>query len=77
MRVGYDELRQRGLPRGSGGSKSANNLTCHVRLKRSGAGWLEANGNGMLRIRCAIYNGTFKQIFADYMAAQAARELSS
>jgi hypothetical protein len=24
----------------------------------------------MLRIRCAIYNGTFKQIFADYMAAR-------
>lgn len=76
-RVGYDELRQRGLPRGSGGIESANKLICHVRLKRSGAWWLEANGNAMLRIRCAIYNGTFKQIFADYMAAQAPRESSS
>ena len=76
-RVGYDELRQRGLPRGSGGIESANKLICHVRLKRSGAWWLEANGNAMLRIRCAIYNGTFTQIFADYMAAQAARESSS
>lgn len=69
-RVGYEELRRRGLPRGSGGIESANKLICHVRLKRSGAWWLEANGNAMLRIRCALYNGTFKQIFADYMAAQ-------
>ena len=76
-RVGYDELRRRGLPRGSGGIESANKLICHVRLKRSGAWWLEANGNAMLRIRCAIYNGTFTQIFADYMAAQAVRESSS
>lgn len=68
-RFGYDELRQRGLPRGSGGIESANKLICHVRLKRSGAWWLEANGNAMLRIRCALYNGTFKQIFADYMTA--------
>jgi len=68
-RVGYNELRQRGLPCGSGGIESANKLICHVRLKRSGAWWLEANGNAMLRIRCALYNGTFKQIFDDYMAA--------
>jgi hypothetical protein len=54
-RLGYRELRGRGLPRGSGGVESANKLICHVRLKRSGAWWLEANGNAMLRIRCAIY----------------------
>ena len=72
-RAGYDELRRRGLPRGSGGIESANKLICHVRLKRSGAWWLEANGNAMLRIRCAIYNGTFDQIFADYIAAHGAK----
>lgn len=76
-RVGYAELRRRGLPRGSGGIESANKLICHVRLKRSGAWWLEANGNAMLRIRCAIYNGTCEQIFADYMAAQAIKKASS
>lgn len=70
-RLGYDELRRRGLPRGSGGIESANKLICHVRLKRSGAWWLEGNGNAMLRIRCAIYNGTFPQVFAHYTAAQA------
>jgi hypothetical protein len=69
-RVGYRELRRRGLPCGSGGIESANKLICHVRLKRSGAWWLEANGNAMLRIRCALYNGTFEQIFADYMASR-------
>ena len=73
-RLGYDELRRRGLPRGSGGIESANKLICHVRLKRSGAWWLEANGNAMLRIRCALYNGTFTQIFEDYMAAHAAEK---
>src|SRR3989442_354625 len=71
-RVGYDELRRRGFPRGSGGVESANKLICHVRLKRSGAWWLEANGNAMLRIRCALYNGTFERIFSDYMATHAA-----
>jgi hypothetical protein len=71
-RVGYDELRRRGLPRGSGGIESANKLICHVRLKRSGAWWLEANGNAMLRIRCALYNGTFERIFSDYMATHVA-----
>jgi hypothetical protein len=44
-----------------------------VRLKRSGAWWLEANGNAMLRIRCALYNGTFERIFSDYMTTQAVR----
>ena len=75
-RVGYAELRRRGLPRGSGGIESANKLICHVRLKRSGTWWLEANGNAMLRIRCALYNGTFKQIFEDYMAAHAVQNTS-
>jgi hypothetical protein len=75
-RFGYEELRRRGLPRGSGGIESANKLICHVRLKRSGAWWLEANGNAMLRIRCALYNGTFKQVFADYMATHARQDTS-
>src|SRR3989441_3872725 len=45
-RVGYDELRRRGLPRGSGGVESANKLICHVRLKRSGA-WCVAAHVGL------------------------------
>jgi 2-polyprenyl-6-methoxyphenol hydroxylase-like FAD-dependent oxidoreductase len=66
----WHEIGRRGLPRGSGGIESANKLICHVRLTRSGAWWLEGNGNAMLRIRCAIYNGTFPQVFADYTATQ-------
>src|SRR2546425_1213833 len=71
-RVGYAELRRRGLPQGRGGVESANKLICHVRLTRSGAWWLAANGNAMLRIRCALYNGTFERIFSDYMTSNAA-----
>lgn len=67
-RVGYRELRRRGLLRGSGGVNSANRLISHVQLKRSDAWWLEAKGNAMLRIRCALYNGTVDRMFADYMA---------
>ena len=52
-RVGHDELRRRGLPRGSGGVESANKLICHVRLKRSGAWRLEANGNARCDSRSA------------------------
>jgi hypothetical protein len=70
-RVGYRELRHRGLPRGSGAVESANKWICHVRLKRSGAWWLEANGNAMLRIRYALYNGTLERVFSDYMTTRA------
>ena len=62
-RVQYDEAREQGLPQGSRGIESANKFLVHARLKRSGAWWLEANGNGMLRLRCAIYNGTFDRLF--------------
>jgi hypothetical protein len=41
---------------GSGGIESSNKFICHVRLKRSGAWWYEANSNHMLALRCAKYN---------------------
>jgi len=69
-RVHYDEAREQGLPRGSGGIESANKFLVHARLKRSGAWWLEANGNGMLRLRCAIYNGTFDRLFRKYVSSK-------
>lgn len=74
-RVHYDEYKEQGLPRGSGGIESANKFLVHARLKRSGAWWLEPNGNGMLRLRCAIYNGTFERVFEKYVANR--REKSS
>lgn len=67
-RVDYDQFKNQGLPRGSGGIESANKFLVHARLKRSGAWWLEPNGNGMLRLRCAIYNGTFDRVFKKYVA---------
>lgn len=62
-RTAYRTLRRGGYPLGSGGIESSNKCICHVRLKRSGAWWYEANSNHMLALRCAKYNGTFGQVF--------------
>lgn len=67
-RLGYQQCKDDGLPLGSGGIESANKHICHVRLKRSGAWWLEENGNTMLRLRCALYNGTFDDVLNGYIA---------
>jgi hypothetical protein len=64
-RVGYLELLRRGLPRGSGGVESANELICHVRLKRSGAWWRDA-----AHPLCALQRD-FERIFPDYMTTHA------
>lgn len=63
-RTTYRQFRRGGYPLGSGGMESANTCICHVRLKRPGAWWYEANSNQMLALRCAKYNGTFDQVFA-------------
>lgn len=65
-RLDYRSLRKGGYPLGSGGIESANKFICHVRLKRSGAWWYVANGNQMLALRCAKYNGTFDRVFDRY-----------
>lgn len=62
-RTYYRQLRRGGYPLGSGGIESSNKFICHTRLKRSGAWWYETNGNQMLALRCAKYNGTFDQVF--------------
>ncbi len=67
-RLGYQQCRDEGLPIGSGGIESANKFISHARLKLSGAWWLEGNVNAMLRIRCAIYNGTFETVFKSHVA---------
>ena len=69
-RFGYDACKAEGLPIGSGGIESANKFIGHVRLKRSGAWWVVENGNGMLRLRCALYNGTFERVFNQYVASK-------
>ncbi len=60
-RTHYRKLRRGGYPLGSGGMESCDKFICHVRLKRSGAWWYACNGNQMLALRCAKYNGTFHQ----------------
>jgi hypothetical protein len=62
-RTHYRQFRRGGYPLGRGGIESSNKFICHGRLKRSGAWWYESNGNQMLALRCAKYNGTFNQVF--------------
>ncbi len=69
-RMGYEECRAQRVPKGSGGIESANKYIHHARLKRSGAWWLKPNANGMLLIRCAVYNGTFNRVFDQHVAFQ-------
>ena len=73
-RTYYRQLRRGGYPLGSGGIASSNTCMCHVRLKRSGAWWYEANSNQMLALRCAKYNGALDQVFMRYQ--QRLRETS-
>ena len=69
-RIHYHGDRIGGYPIGSGGIESANKFICHTRMKRSGAWWVKETGNKMLAIRCAIYNGTYDNIFNKYKKAQ-------
>lgn len=70
-RLGYAACKAEGTPIGSGGIESANKFIAHVRLKRSGAWWVVENGNGMLRLRCALYNGTLDRVFEKYLMLSA------
>ena len=77
-RFAYHRAKNAGMPIGSGGIESANKFFCHSRMKVTGAWWLEPNSNGMLRIRCAIHNGTFDRVFHHHVKRpQDAREKRS
>ena len=69
-RIHYHGDRIGGYPVGSGGIESANKFISHTRMKRSGAWWVKETGNEMLAIRCAIYNGTYDEVFEKYKKAQ-------
>lgn len=69
-KIAYEANRADGYPIGSGGMESAHKAICHTRIKRTGAWWLRENCNEMLRIRCALYNGTFDRLFQSYMDSQ-------
>ena len=71
-RIHYETDREDGYPIGSGGIESSHKYVCHTRMKRSGAWWVKESGNGMLRIRCAVANGTYERVFEHY-AAQSRR----
>ncbi len=73
-RIDYRRAKRGQYPIGSGGIESANKFICHKRMKLSGAWWYEINGNAMLRLRCANYNGTFDEVFAKYKHLRIAGE---
>jgi hypothetical protein len=73
-RFDYLRRKRQGYPIGSGAMESAHRFIMQVRLNIVGAWWLEDNCNGMLSIRCAIYNGTFDQVFERYMDHVRARD---
>lgn len=68
-RINYLENLETGYAIGSGAIESGNKFISHTRMKRSGAWWIVPYGNGMLRIRCAIYNGTYDQLFNEYASS--------
>ena len=70
-RIDYGAAKRSKMPRGSGAIESAHRFIAHVPLKRPGAWWLGDNSDAMLRIRCALYNGTFDRVFARYMEREA------
>ena len=67
-RIHYETDKEDGYPIGSGGIESSHKFVCHTRMKRSGAWWVKESGNGMLRIRCAVVNGTYERVFKHYTA---------
>lgn len=66
-RIHYVDDVEKGFHIGSGAMESANKFICHTRMKRSGAWWVVPSGNAMLRLRCAMYNGTFERVFQKHM----------
>ena len=74
-RIHYNGDRKGQYPIGSGGIESANKFICHTRIKRSGAWWVKINGNSMLKLRCAIVNGTFETSFKKYITRDQAKKL--
>jgi hypothetical protein len=76
-RLVYTKRRDEGVPIGSGGIESANKYISHARLKRSRAWWLIPHGNNMLRLRCAMYNGTYARVLQRYIANRHPRHSNS
>jgi len=68
-KIHYKSDRKGGYSIGSGGIESANKFISYTRMKRSGTWWVKETGNEMLRIRCAIYNGTYDKVFESYKRA--------
>jgi hypothetical protein len=57
----YDQMRQRGLPIGSGAIESAIRRVVNQRLKGNGLMWCEGNAEGMVLLRAAALTGRWEE----------------
>lgn len=58
----YDELRERGLPLGTGAVESAIRRVVNLRLKGTGIFWEPANAERMLYMRCRLKAGRWVEV---------------
>ncbi len=65
-KINYGAAKRGGYNIGSGAIESSNKFISNVRLKKSGAWWYPSCANNILKLRCAIYNGTFDRIVGRY-----------
>lgn len=60
--MGYDQLRARGLPLGTGAVESAIRRVVNLRLKGTGIFWEPANAERMLYMRCRLKAGRWAEV---------------
>ena len=65
-KIKYGATRRGGYNIGSGAIESSNKFISNIRLKKSGAWWYPSHANNILKLRCAIYNGTFDKVMDKY-----------
>jgi len=72
-RMQYSELKELGLPIGSGVVESAGRQTINLRLKGSGMSWLPINGEGMVMLRSYLKSGNWDMLSSMVMNFRARR----
>jgi hypothetical protein len=70
--MNYAELRERGLPIGSGPVEAACKNIVGARLKRSGMRWSNRGGQQVLNLRTHIKSGTWDVVWSTYLSRKVA-----
>ena len=69
--MAYKQLRQAGLPMGSGAVESAIRRVINLRLKGNGIMWLKENAEGMLVLRAAVLSDRWEETLEHVRATMA------